>query len=144
MDIIIRNARISDKESLKDVAVKDGKIIKIEENIAEKGNEEIDADVQNRRQAHRGRDSPEGAVKRGFQRGRHRFKLWIELLERGQGGEMTDGVEMGDGRQNQNRHAAIYKIQWITGRIEEENIGQSQHHPRHRHRNQRQEMRRCP
>ena len=44
MDIIIRNARISDKESLKDVAVKDGKIIKIEENIAEKASEEIDAD----------------------------------------------------------------------------------------------------
>ena len=44
MDIIIRNARISDKENLKDVAVKDGKIIKIEENIAEKASEEIDAD----------------------------------------------------------------------------------------------------
>ena len=44
MDIIIRNARISDKESLKDVAIKDGKIIKIEENIAEKADEEIDAD----------------------------------------------------------------------------------------------------
>ena len=44
MDIIIRNARISDKENLKDVAIKDGKIIKIEENIAEKADEEIDAD----------------------------------------------------------------------------------------------------
>ena len=44
MDIIIRNARISDKESLKDVAIKDGKIIKIEENMAEKASEEIDAD----------------------------------------------------------------------------------------------------
>ena len=29
MDIIIRNARISDKENLKDVAIKDGKIVKI-------------------------------------------------------------------------------------------------------------------
>ena len=27
MDIIIRNARISDKENLKDVAIKDGKIL---------------------------------------------------------------------------------------------------------------------
>ena len=44
MDIIIRNARISDAEDLKDVAIKDGKIIKIEANIADKAEKEINAD----------------------------------------------------------------------------------------------------
>lgn len=44
MDIILRNVRIKDNEDLKDVAIRDGKIVSIENKILESGKREINAE----------------------------------------------------------------------------------------------------
>lgn len=43
MDLVIRNARLREKEGLFCIGIKNGKFVKIEEDIKEKGREEIDA-----------------------------------------------------------------------------------------------------
>lgn len=43
MDLIIRNAKLRKREGLWDIAVKDGKIIRVDKNLPQKATEEIDA-----------------------------------------------------------------------------------------------------
>jgi hypothetical protein len=96
--------------------------------------EEVDADVEDRRQADRHRDPAEGAPAGLLERGGHRLELRVHLLERGDRGQVRDGVEVGDGRDHQDRHGGVEEVEGVGWVVEEDDVGQPQHHARHRHR----------
>ena len=54
---------------------------------------DVDGDVEDRRQADRRGDAPEGRPERHLERGGDRFELAIDLLQAGQGGDMPDGFD---------------------------------------------------
>ena len=102
--------------------------------------EEVDGDIENDRQTHRHRDPPESDVEGLLEGGGNRFELRIYLFQRRARGDVADGIEVGDGADDEYRHGVIEKCERIVGVVEEEDVCESEHQPRNRHRHHREEM----
>ena len=57
----------------------------------------------------------------------------VQLLERRGRRQVADGVKVGQRIDHQNTHRAVQKAKRVALGIEEEDVGQPQHQPRHRH-----------
>ena len=102
--------------------------------------EVVAADVDDRRQAHRNRHAPERLVERHLERRRHRLELVVELLQRGDRRQVARRVEVDDRRQHEDRHRAVEDVERIGRVVEEQDVADAEHQPRHRHRQHRLQL----
>ena len=96
--------------------------------------EEVDRDVQNGRHTDRNRDAREHLVERLFEGLRNRLELHIHLLQRSNGSQVGNRIEVRDRADDEDRHAAVEEMKRIAGIVEEKDVGKSQNQPGNRHR----------
>ena len=76
------------------------------------------------------------AVQRRLERQRGGFELGVELAQRGGRGHLCGGQVVRNGADDQQGHRAVQHVQRVAAEVEEEDVTQTEHQPRHCHRHE--------